>query len=108
MTCRVWPSGCVCQLVRAPGSKVTQTARTRAGSGASLIGTCQTRPVNQSGLALRIGVSEALRMSMSHSLDCVSAASPDDARPAEPRWGYGQGGRIASRDYFVSSVQMAV
>jgi hypothetical protein len=28
----------VCQLVRAPGSKLTRAARMRAGAGASMIG----------------------------------------------------------------------
>src|SRR5262245_42108885 len=31
VTMSVWPSGCVCQAVRAPGSNVTMTAPTRAG-----------------------------------------------------------------------------
>ena len=31
VTIRVWPSGCVCQAVRAPGSKVTAAPPTRAG-----------------------------------------------------------------------------
>ena len=47
-TCRVWPSGWVCQAVRAPGSKLTRAERTRAGPGASMIGSCQTVPVNDS------------------------------------------------------------
>ena len=34
VTISVWPSGCVCQAVRAPGSKVTMAPPTRAGSGA--------------------------------------------------------------------------
>ena len=33
VTISVWPSGCVCQAVRAPGSKVTRAPATRAGSG---------------------------------------------------------------------------
>ena len=32
VTSRVWPSGWVCQAVRAPGSKVTVAPPTRAGS----------------------------------------------------------------------------
>ena len=32
VTIRVWPSGCVCQAVRAPGSKVTWPPLTRAGA----------------------------------------------------------------------------
>ena len=34
VTISVWPSGCVCQLLRAPGSKVTLAPLVRAGSGA--------------------------------------------------------------------------
>jgi hypothetical protein len=45
VTCSVWPSGCVCHAVRAPGSKATTTARSRAGASASTIGVCTTRPV---------------------------------------------------------------
>jgi hypothetical protein len=45
VTINAWPSGCVCQAVRAPGSNVTLAARTRAGSGASNNGSIQTVPV---------------------------------------------------------------
>ena len=38
----------MCQAVRAEGSNRTHAARTRAGSGASMIGSCHTVPVNQS------------------------------------------------------------
>jgi hypothetical protein len=48
MTINVWPNGCVCQAVRAPGSNVTFAPRTRAGSGASNNGSIRTLPVNQS------------------------------------------------------------
>src|SRR6476659_7393273 len=44
----VWPNGCVCQAVRAPGSNVTLAPRTRAGSGVSNSGSMRTVPVNQS------------------------------------------------------------
>src|SRR2546429_950809 len=47
-TINVWPSGCVCHAVRAPGSKVTLAPATRAGSGASNSGSIRTVPVNQS------------------------------------------------------------
>ena len=33
VTISVWPSGCVCHAVRAPGSNVTLAPTTRAGSG---------------------------------------------------------------------------
>src|SRR5205809_3881899 len=36
VTINVWPSGWVCQAVRAPGSKVTLAPATRAGSGGGL------------------------------------------------------------------------
>src|SRR6266487_50681 len=48
VTINVWPNGCVCQAVRAPGSNVTLAPRTRAGSGASNSGPIRTVPVNQS------------------------------------------------------------
>src|SRR5881398_712102 len=48
VTINVWPNGCVCQAVRAPGSNVTLAPRTRAGSGASNNGSIRTVPVNQS------------------------------------------------------------
>src|SRR5579885_795127 len=48
VTIKVCPSGCVCQAVRAPGSKVTLAPDTRAGSGASNNGSMRTLPVNQS------------------------------------------------------------
>src|SRR5271169_6667768 len=46
VTIKVWPSGCVCQAVRAPGSNVTLTVRARAGSGASNNGSIRAAPVN--------------------------------------------------------------
>ena len=45
VTISVWPSGCVCQAVRAPGSKVTFAAATRAGSGGLISGSSRTLPV---------------------------------------------------------------
>src|SRR6266536_1699783 len=48
VTINVWPSGCVCHAVRAPGSNVTLAQRTRAGSGASNSGSMRTLPVNHS------------------------------------------------------------
>src|SRR5207253_2126746 len=48
VTINVWPNGCVCQAVRAPGSNVTLAPRTRAGLGASNRGSIRTVPVNQS------------------------------------------------------------
>ena len=51
----VWPNGWVCQAVHEPGSKRTKAERTRAGSGASTIGSCQTTPVKYSAAARRDG-----------------------------------------------------
>src|SRR5438105_601624 len=48
VTINVWPNGCVCHAVRAPGSNVTLAPRTRAGSFASNSGSMRTVPVNQS------------------------------------------------------------
>ena len=45
VTMRVWPRGCVCHAVRAPGSKVTLAPWTRAGSGAWKRGSTRTLPV---------------------------------------------------------------
>ena len=55
MTISVWPSGCVCQAVRAPGSKVTCAPTARAGSGAEKSGSTRTVPVNQSADPLADG-----------------------------------------------------
>ncbi len=46
VTIRVWPAGCVCQAVRAPGSKVTWAPPTRPGSSAWNSGSRRTVPVN--------------------------------------------------------------
>src|SRR5208337_4302959 len=61
VTIRVWPSGCVCHAVRAPGSKVTRAPATRAGSGALNSGSMRTAPVNHSAGPLPDG-SEPLRL----------------------------------------------
>ena len=45
----------MCQAVRAPGSKLTRPERTRAGAGASMIGSCQTMPVKDSFGWRRVG-----------------------------------------------------
>src|SRR6185312_3764594 len=47
-TINVWPNGCVCHAVRAPGSKLTQAPTTRAGAGASISRSIRAAPVNQS------------------------------------------------------------
>src|SRR6266566_6041229 len=48
VTISVWPSGCVCHAVRAPGSKVTLAPAARAGAFAWNNGSMRTVPVNQS------------------------------------------------------------
>ncbi|WP_308461507.1 hypothetical protein [Sphingomonas citricola] len=48
VTINVWPSGCVCQLVRAAGSKVTCAPATCDGGSAANNGSMRTVPVNQS------------------------------------------------------------
>src|SRR5215831_3317946 len=45
VTMRLWPSGCVCHAVRAPGSNVTRTASARAGAGVWNRGSTLTEPV---------------------------------------------------------------
>ena len=52
----VWPRGCVCHAVRAPGSKATFKARTLAGSAASIMGSCHTVPVKYSDDAFLVGL----------------------------------------------------
>ncbi len=54
-TYNVWPRGCECQFVRAPGSKDTRFATIRAGASAAMIGSCQTAPVKYSLGAWRVG-----------------------------------------------------
>ena len=65
VTIRVWPSGWVCQAVRAPGSNVTLAHWTSAGSGAWNSGSMRTFPVNQSEGPFVEGCVPALLISMS-------------------------------------------
>src|SRR5437667_3555915 len=65
VTINVWPSGCVCQAVRAPGSNVTLALATRAGSGAWNRGSIRTVPVNQSAGPLFEGCDPVLLISIS-------------------------------------------
>src|SRR5712692_4227965 len=48
VTIRVWPSGCVCHAVRAPGSNVTLAPTARAGALAWNRGSMRTVPVKYS------------------------------------------------------------
>ena len=49
MTIKVWPQGCVCQAVRAPGSNVTLAPLNSAGQGDRNSGSMRTSPVKFSG-----------------------------------------------------------
>src|SRR5919199_1657175 len=62
VTIRVWPSGWLCQAVRAPGSNVTLAPRVRAGSGASNRGSIRTLPVKYSAGPLPDGCEPLLVM----------------------------------------------
>src|SRR5207244_12679116 len=42
ITYRVWPKGCVCHAVRAPGSKATRVENKRASDYVALFGTCSS------------------------------------------------------------------
>src|SRR3954453_21330446 len=64
VTINVWPSGCVCQAVLAPGSNVTAAPPTRAGAGAVKSGSMRTVPVNHSAGPLPDGFDPARVMSM--------------------------------------------
>src|SRR5438270_13936620 len=48
VTIKVWPNGCVCQFVRAPGSKVTIAPLILPGSSALKGVSTRTAPVNHS------------------------------------------------------------
>src|SRR5207248_7640641 len=64
VTINVWPNGCVCHAVRAPGSNVTLAQATRAGSGAWNRGSIRTVPVNQSAGPLFEGCEPLLFISI--------------------------------------------
>ena len=68
VTMRVCPSGCVCQAVRAPGSKVTLAPLTRAGSIRSNKGSILTAPVNQSSGPLADGCEPLFLISINSPL----------------------------------------
>src|SRR5215470_2315912 len=69
VTISVCPSGCVCQAVRAPGSKVTLAPRARAGSAASKSGSTRTVPVKYSAGPFPEGREPHLLISMMNLLD---------------------------------------
>jgi hypothetical protein len=58
----------VCQAVRAPGSNVTIAARSRAGTGASTIGSRHAVPVTKSEDIRRDGADPIGRASMARLL----------------------------------------
>src|SRR2546430_6648880 len=82
VTMRVWPRGCVCQAVRAPGSNVTLAPATRAGSGAANNGSMRTVPVNHSAGPLAEGCEPLRLMSICFLIE-KSLCFPSGARPAD-------------------------
>src|SRR4051812_28400133 len=80
VTIRVWPSGWVCQAVRAPGSNVTLAPATRAGSGAAINGSMRTVPVNHSAGPLPDGC-EPLRLISTRALLHLHRSGRTEARP---------------------------
>src|SRR3954470_5205815 len=81
VTISVCPSGCVCQAVRAPGSKVTWAPLTRAGSGAANNGSMRTVPVNQSSGPFWEGRDPFLLMSMSIAVSFSASDARAEALP---------------------------
>src|SRR5215204_3681698 len=75
---RVWPSGCVCHAVRAPGSNVTLAPAARAGAFAWNSGSMRTLPVNHSAGPLPDGCDPFLLISI---LDLLLVAGGAAARP---------------------------
>src|SRR5712671_1121923 len=71
VTIRVCPSGCLCHAVRAPGSNVTLTPRTRAGAGAWNSGSMRTTPVKYSVGPLPEGCEPFLLSSISAFLHLI-------------------------------------
>ena len=65
VTIRIWPSGWVCQAVRAPGSNATLAPRVCAGSGGSNRGSMRTVPVKYSAGPLEEGSEPILLISIS-------------------------------------------
>src|SRR5579872_5403078 len=92
VTIRVWPSGCVCQAVRAPGSKVTLAPLTLPGAFASNSGSIRTVPVNQSAGPLVEGREPTRLISMCCSAlvtsrpDFMAAARKSGRARLTERW----------------------
>src|SRR5438270_6883652 len=89
---KVWPSGCVCQALRAPGSNVTLLPLTRAGSGALNSGSTRTAPVKYSAGPLPEGCEPLrlismvpfLRFAGTVGVPVSAAAGPAAASAANP------------------------
>src|SRR3954451_19782479 len=71
VTINVWPRGCVCHAVRAPGSNVTLAPATNAGSGAVNRGSMRTVPVNQSAGPLTDACEPAFLISIVFSFNRI-------------------------------------
>src|SRR5215472_12515665 len=90
VTIKVWPSGCVCQAVRALGSNVTLAPTARAGSADVKSGSMRTVPVKYSSGPLPEGCEPLFLMSMDMSNPALLAdplvlfAAEDDVRDAVP------------------------
>src|SRR3954451_13334892 len=84
VTINVCPSGCVCQALRAPGSKVTLAPRTRAGAGGSNSGSMRTVPVKYSAGPFPEGREPARLIFMICSLGRAEALNDPRARLLQP------------------------
>src|SRR5205085_2701654 len=71
VTINVWPSGCVCHAVRAPGSNVTAFPAARAGAVLGNNGSIRTVPVNQSPGPFAEGCDPLRVIFMSSPYRCV-------------------------------------
>ena len=72
VTIRVWPSGCVCQAVRAPGSNVMQSPTACAGCGALNKGSIRTAPVKYSEGPWTEGCESLQQILEFHLLELIS------------------------------------
>src|SRR5437763_5244617 len=84
VTIKVWPSGCVCHAVRAPGSKVTLAPTPRAGSGASNRGSTRTVPVKYSSGPLPDGREPHRLISMTDLQSCCPLVPKAAPHPYSP------------------------
>src|SRR6266550_1642071 len=77
VTISVWPNGCVCHAVRAPGSNVTLAPAVRAGAFAENSGSMRTVPVNHSGGPLLEGCDPTLVMWHRGFLSLITLGAQD-------------------------------